>query len=69
MCDHLRSVAYYIESINSNNFIGKECLDCLQFISGCPDSNKKTIMGENCPRNETGVRFLNINSNSPFAKG
>lgn len=67
-CDHIRAVIYYIESITSDQFLGVTCDSCSDFGRGLCKTNSKTIMGENCPFNESGVRYLKTNSKSPFAK-
>lgn len=44
-CDHARSVAYYVESMISNKFIGKSCDTYENFKAGKCNRNQSIVMG------------------------
>lgn len=44
-CSHLRAVAYYAESLNSNRFIGKSCLSYDLYSAGLCNINNMSPMG------------------------
>ncbi|KAF2883707.1 hypothetical protein ILUMI_22457 [Ignelater luminosus] len=77
LCDHFRSIVYFIESVNSKQFKAIDCkkctstiLDSLCLLAQALNLADYTIMGEDCPPvNEEDAYFLTTNSKSPFAKG
>ncbi|XP_022917777.1 pancreatic lipase-related protein 2-like [Onthophagus taurus] len=66
-CSHNRARDYFIESINSEVFLGVSCDNYLKFENGDCDSNDVAIMGENIDRNVRGNFYLKTNYSSPFA--
>ncbi|KAF2895142.1 hypothetical protein ILUMI_11035, partial [Ignelater luminosus] len=68
-CDHFRSVEYMAESINSDSFIARPCVNCALICN--PDDSRRNefiIMGEGCPRNASGSYVVETNSEAPFGK-
>ncbi|KAK5638615.1 hypothetical protein RI129_012910 [Pyrocoelia pectoralis] len=67
-CDHIRAVAYFIESILSNRFLAVPCT-CGQFNANqCGESN--IIVGEDLPLTAaSGAYYLSTTGQSPFALG
>ncbi|KAF5297022.1 hypothetical protein FQA39_LY12236 [Lamprigera yunnana] len=64
-CSHLRSVAYFIESIRSGNFIAKEC------VCGAAEYcfDHVISVGDGMDPSSRGQYYLTTNANSPFARG
>lgn len=44
-CNHVRSIFYYAESINSNKFIARECDTYENYAAGKCNFNSPRIMG------------------------
>lgn len=44
-CSHGRSIDYYVESINSNKFVAKQCASYSAFTSGQCKSHASSVMG------------------------
>ncbi|KAF2886219.1 hypothetical protein ILUMI_19954 [Ignelater luminosus] len=68
-CNHIRAAVYFIESINSGNFIGVSCKSCFRFGLGLCKSSPTAVMGENCPSDVSGDYYLSTNARTPLARG
>ncbi|KAF5306174.1 hypothetical protein FQR65_LT07450 [Abscondita terminalis] len=67
VCSHQRSHQYFIESINSNQFLAKFCDSWNSYLMGFCDSNENVVFGENALINITGNFFFRTNSAPPYA--
>ncbi|KAF2886066.1 hypothetical protein ILUMI_20107 [Ignelater luminosus] len=72
-CSHMRSIEYFTESINSDEFVSRSCPRCAGIPSLCiPDIMFPTFikMGEHLTEVPKRTEFwCPTNSESPFAKG
>lgn len=57
------------ESINSNSFIARPCVNCA-LICNADDRrrNEFIIMGEACPKNASGSYIVETNAVAPFGR-
>lgn len=67
-CSHGRSIAYFIESINSPGFIGIKCQNWIYFIMGFCAFNERIVMGDDTPVTAEGTYFLTTNEEPPYAR-
>lgn len=74
------AVKYFIESINSYDFVASKCdrhnsfpfmylANYTSYEWGFCKNYPTALMGENCDTNARGSYYLTTNSKSPFAKG
>lgn len=63
------SSKYFIESINTDQFISVLCPDYKTFKSGKCKNNRVAIMGENVNVSSKGIYFLDVNNKPPYAMG
>lgn len=66
-CDHVRSVMYFIESIQMDNFHGVLC-NCDKYGNRKCNSSVTNTMGNNCLPNPKGEFFLSTNHAAPYGK-
>lgn len=70
LCDHVRVLPLYAESINSNRFVARRCSGWEQIDSrNCPVGQGTAVMGGDYSKTLTGVFFLSTADSSPFAEG
>nr|XP_022916117.1 lipoprotein lipase-like [Onthophagus taurus] len=68
-CSHKRSNLYFIESINSNDFIATSCESWENFKEvNCGNDSKNVTFGENVDFQARGVYYFITNDNPPFAQ-
>ncbi|KAK5638650.1 hypothetical protein RI129_012945 [Pyrocoelia pectoralis] len=66
-CEHVRSIAYYIESIQSRKFLAVPCT-CSNFKANKCKNISSIIVGENLsPTAEDGEYYLTTTYKAPFA--
>lgn len=69
-CAHSRAHGLFAESIISNRFVARRCLNYQQIVSQTCTGTGTAIMGGEPGNNGlSGVFFLETNGNSPFARG
>lgn len=67
-CSHTRSYNLFGESINSKEFIAKECSTYRKYKTGACEQFQSAIMGENVDQSVRGVFYLTTNGDQPFAR-
>lgn len=69
-CAHSRAHALFAESINSNRFVGRRCLNYQQIVNRvCTGTGTASMGGDPGNIGLTGIFFLETNGASPFARG
>lgn len=68
-CSQRRAALYFVESINSEAFIGRKCNTYFCYLLGWCANNEKAVIGEGSPSNIAGKYYLKTNKESPFGKG
>lgn len=71
-CSHLRSIAYWAESINSENGFWATPAEDIQMLDDSVDTKRGTVLMGGEPSNQgmaRGVYHLVTNSSSPYAQG
>ncbi|XP_059473839.1 lipase member I-like isoform X2 [Neocloeon triangulifer] len=68
-CSQHRAAEFFVESINSNNFIGRECASWSDFQNGLCDESTRTVMGFSSDPSTRGTFFLVTAETAPFALG
>jgi len=70
ICHHDRSNSFYAESINSNRFVARRCANYNAIVTqNCPGTGGPEFMGGDFQKSISGIFFVPVNANSPFAQG
>lgn len=68
-CSHIRVNDFFAESLWNNKFNSYKCQNIRDLKSGTCDKNKWEMMGMFVNTTARGKYFLEVNENSPYAKG
>lgn len=69
-CAHGRATFLYSESVNSAQFVSRQCASYDDIVAqNCPGTGVTAILGGDNVKTARGVFFLATNAAAPFAMG